>query len=595
MPIYSKESLDLLRQKIDLPEVLSGHLQLQRAGSAFKALCPFHEEKTPSFVVQRGDTHYHCFGCGAHGDAISFLMTHVKMGFIEAIEHLAERFQVTLEADVEQNQKKGPSRALLKQALDLTCHFYHFLLLHSEEGDFPLKYLYERGLTLDFIRKFEVGYAPSQGDLLIRYLREKGISHEVIQEAGLMNARGKDFFSERISFPIRDAMGAVIGFSCRKFREETFGGKYINTPETTLFKKSHVLFGLSYSRQRIAKEQRAIIVEGQIDALQLIHAGYDYTVAGQGTAFGEDHVKELIHLGAQKVYLALDGDKAGQEAAVKIGHLFQKKGVEVLIVSLPNGLDPDGVLKEWGPSYFNELLSTSCDYLSFVFGHLSQGHNLSSPSQKNEIVQRIVEKIRQWEQPVMVHESLRKLAEVAQVPESTLGVGQISLPDLFIKKSSSVAFHQVNPDQILETDLLRWLILVGKQEPKLVELARLNVKQEFFHIEGARRLYFQFLEAYEKNEPCDLLALGQSLSNTGETQLLSEIMLRKINILKGEEGIKETLRKILVRHWMEQKEVIRMKIQEGGVSDDEMSELAKEFAALNKNIPQLILPVEESS
>src|SRR5262249_1487277 len=158
--------------------------------------------------------------------------------------------------------------------------------------------------------------------------------------------------SERITFPICDAAGAVIGFSARKYLETTFGGKYINTPETPLFKKSRVLFGLNFSRRRIAKEKKAIIVEGQIDALRLIKAGFNLTVAGQGTAFGEGHVKELLNLGVSEVFLALDGDEAGREATHKIGNLFQKEGIEVRVVNLPGKSDPDTFLKEKGPEAF---------------------------------------------------------------------------------------------------------------------------------------------------------------------------------------------------------------------------------------------------
>jgi DNA primase len=351
--MFTKESLELLRQRIDLAEVLSAHLSLQRSGAAYKALCPFHEEKTPSFVVQKGDTHYHCFGCGAHGDAIAFLMTHVKMGFTEAVESLAERFQVTLEKSEEPQGERGPSKAQLKNALELASDLYHHLLLHSAEGQVALRYLYERGLDLEFIRQFQVGYAPRMPHLLMQYLNSHQIDERIQESAGLVSitqtGRRRDFFSDRITFPIRDALGAVIGFSARKFKEETFGGKYINTSETPLFKKSRVLFGLSYSRARIAKEAKAIIVEGQIDCLRLIHSGFNYAVAGQGTAFGEEHVKELVQLGVKRVYLALDGDHAGQEAASKIGNFFQKRGVDVLVVSLPDGTDPDSVLTERGP------------------------------------------------------------------------------------------------------------------------------------------------------------------------------------------------------------------------------------------------------
>jgi DNA primase len=592
--MFTKESLEFLRQRIDLAEVLSGHLNLQRSGSSYKALCPFHEEKTPSFMVQRGDSHYHCFGCGAHGDAIAFLMSHVKMSFTEAIESLAERFQVTLEKVEEPEGKKGPSKAQLKQALELTSNLYHYLLLHSAEGQIALKYLYGRGLDLDFIYRFQVGLAPRGRDLLMRYLHANDIEEKVQEEAGLIamtqQGRKRDFFSDRITFPIRDPLGAVIGFSARKFKEETFGGKYINTPETLLFKKSRVLFGLSYCRSRIAKEAQAIIVEGQIDCLRLIQAGFNYVVAGQGTAFGEDHVKELMHLGANKIYLALDADEAGLAAAAKIGHLFQKKGSEVLVVPLPEGTDPDSLLTERGPEHFATLLETSRDYLSFLFSHLSKGVDLNSPSKKNEVVSAIVAKIKQWEMPVMIHESLKKLAEISLVPEAALGIGQISLPDLFIKKSASVKIQEIDANRILEGDFIRWLVFASSQYPELKSIAKMNISREHLCVPGALRLYEEFLKAFEENCSCDLLALGSCLQSEEDQKLLSEIMQRKINLLKAEEGFKETVRRILIRQWMDQREAIRTKLQSGAFTDEEALDLARQFDEIKKRVPEVIIP-----
>ncbi len=592
--MYTKDSLELLRQRIDLPEVLTAHLNLQRAGSSYKALCPFHEEKTPSFMVQKGDSHYHCFGCGAHGDAIAFLMSHVKMSFTDAAEHLAERFQVTLEKSDQPLKERGPSKAQLKQALELASTLYHYLLLHSAEGQIALKYLYERGLDLDFLKTFQVGFAPKHGDVLMHYLRANDIDEEIQREAGLVSVtqqgRRRDFFGDRITFPIRDAMGAVIGFSGRKFKEETFGGKYINTPETLLFKKSRVLFGLSYCRSRIAKEKQAIIVEGQIDCLRLIHAGFNYTIAGQGTAFGEEHVRELIQLGASKIYLALDGDTAGQEAAVKIGHLFQKKGVEARIVPLTDGADPDSVLTEQGPEYFAQLVLQSRDYLSFVFSHLSQGVDVRVPSKKNEVVNAIVARIKQWEMPVMIHESLRQLAEISQVPEAALGIGQISLPDLFIKKSASLNIQQIDPNRILEGDFLRWLIFAAPQFPNLGPIAQANIGVEQLYTPAAARLYREFLAAYHEGRTCDLLSMGSCLESEEDQQLLNEIMQRKINLQRAEEGFKETVRKILVRQWMQEREQIRAQLQSGALSDEEALTLARQFDELKRHVPEVRIP-----
>jgi DNA primase len=318
--------------------------------------------------------------------------------------------------------------------------------------------------------------------------------------------------------------------------------------------------------------------------------GFNYTVAGQGTAFGEDHVRELMHLGVKKVFLALDADEAGFSAAMKIGHLFQKKGVEVLVVSLPEGADPDSLLTDRGAEYFADLLKGSSDYLSFLFSHLSKGVNLTSPSKKNEVVSTIVEKIKQWEMPVMIHESLKKLAEISQVPEAAIGVGQISLPDLFIKKSSSLKIQEIDANRILEGDFLRWLIFALPQHPQLSAIAQANISLGHLYVPAASRLYEEFLQAISENRQCDLLTLGSCLESEEDQKLLDEIMQRKINLLKAEEGFKETVRKILIRQWMDQRENIRSKLQSGALSDDEALELARQFDQIKKQVPQVITP-----
>lgn len=589
MPRYAQESLEHLRERIDLVDVIGAHVHLHRSGAAFKARCPFHEEKTPSFMIQKGDKHYHCFGCGAHGDAIAFLMTHVKMGFTEAVESLAERFQVVLKPATEEEGPVGPSKTLLKQALEHASKFYHFFLLHTAPGHVALRYLYERGLDLTFIRKFEIGLAPAAGDLLTRYLQAQGLSEAVLELSGLLaaNRRHKDFFVDRITFPIRDGMGAVIGFSARKYKEATFGGKYINTSETVLFKKSNVLFGLSYSRSRIVKEKKAIIVEGQVDALQWIHAGFDYTVAGQGTAFGDGHVRELLHLGVQQVILAMDGDGAGREATVKIGDLFQSKGVDVRIARLPDGKDPDSVLKDRGPAYIQHMLDESCDYLRFVFDYWAKSCQLNSPSQKSEMVQRLATMIRSWEQPVMVHESLRRLADMAQVPETLLNIGTPLLDAIVVKKSETTSPAIVDRNRILEADLLRWIVMLGKKEPKVIKLIKKNIQSHHLYVGAAKNLYARCILADEQGESIDLLELGEVLRDEDELQFLSEILQRKINPQRGEEGVVETIHQLLIRSWMDERERLLEKIRAGG-DEEEVLQLVKQFDALKQRPPTVL-------
>jgi DNA primase len=590
MGLYSKESLEALRQRIDLVEVVSSYISLHRSGASYKALCPFHEEKTPSFMIHKGDFHYHCFGCGAHGDAIAFLMGHLKMSFTEAIESLAERFQVPLER-VEEPAEQGPNKGRLKLALEKACSFYHFFLLHSEEGQQALDYLYHRGIPLAFIRQFDLGYAPKQGDMIWRLLLDEGFTEEELQLSGLIHANAnykkKDFFAERIIFPIRDRMGSVIGFSARKFKEETFGGKYINTPETPLFKKSHVLFGFCYSRSKIAKERKALIVEGQVDALRLIYSGFDFTVAGQGTAFGEGHARELIQMGVNHVYLALDADKAGQEAAVKVGGLFQQKGVEVTVLALPEGSDPDSFLRSKGPEAFSELIEKGMDYLTFLYQHLSHHQDLSSPSKKNEIVETIAKRIREWEMPVMVHESLRKLADLAQIPHEMIGSGPV-IPQITPKRS--VLPHAVDPDRILELDLLRWLLLSVETYPKVLQIIQCNIQKEHFKISACSHLFEVYMRLHESGQKKDWLSLADHIQSEDAHKLFDELMQKKINLQKAEEGVVETVRKILVRQWMEQREKIKVLIQNSSSSEEEVFDLAKQFDALKKQPPEVVLP-----
>ncbi len=594
MPIYKKESLELLREKVDLPEVVSAHIQLQRSGSSFKALCPFHEEKSPSFMIQKGEGHYHCFGCGAHGDAIAFLMGHLKMSFMDAVESLAEKFHVPLEQEEELTQDKGPSKSQLRDALEKASQFFHFCLLYSEEGREPLNYLYERGIDLDFITSFHIGYAPKNGELLFKALYAQGINDELLEKAGLLSitqyGKKRGFFTERITFPIRDISGNVIGFSARKFKEATFGGKYINTSETPLFKKSQVLFGLSYCRSRITKERSVIVVEGQIDALRLIHSGFNYTVAGQGTAFGEGHAKELLNLGVNKVYLALDADSAGLEAAVKIGHIFQKKGVEVFVVALPPNADPDTYLREFGPEAFSKLLEEAQEYLSFLFRHFSKHIDLRSPSQKNACVENISKRIREWEHSVMVHESLKKLALLADVPEKMLGVGQDLLPpEVHIKKSSRVSVMEVDPDRILETDLLRWLFLGGQTVPKLVEITQKNILAEYFKTPLCKKLFSFYMDAFALGKPLDMFSIAIHLQQAEEQQLLQEILQKKIHLQKAEQHVVNTIEKLLQRRWMEEREIIRMKIYSATCTDEEALTLAKQFDLIKSNPPVVAL------
>ena len=564
IPMYTKESLHILKEKIDLIDVIASQIDLKRMGTSYKALCPFHDEKSPSFTVKRGDTHYHCFGCGAHGDAIQFLMQLQGVTFREAVEILSERFHVPLQED--DKVEKQMSSMQLQEALNFANHFYHFYLQRTEEGRVALNYLTKRGLSIDFIRRFEIGFAPEGSTLFLKAMQEKKFSTELLIAAGLLTQDGRrPFFQGRITFPVCNPRGSVIGFSARKIKEETYGGKYINTSETQLFKKSKILFGLNYCRKRIVKEQRALLVEGQIDCLRLIEAGFDYTVAALGTAFGQNHVDSLKNLGVRSVTIAFDSDKAGIEASLKTGALFQKIGIDVEVLMLPDKMDPDTFIQERGKEAFAALAKE--DYLTFCLKTTTL--DLKSPAGKTQFVKELQKEIESWNEPVMVHESLQKLARLVQLPSQLLGAQRA------VYRRAPGTKVAVDPDRVLEIDLLR-LLLRGNIGFR--EVVRKYVEPKHFRLTPCQKLY----EAYLRAEDIDLLSVMESVDDPEIERCVDEIMTSKLKNEKIEELFIFTIQKIIDRKWMEDREAIQREINSGSHSDDKVLELARKFDATKR-------------
>lgn len=572
--MFTIESLENLRQKIDLFDVLSDYIDLKKMGASYKALCPFHQEKTPSFIVQRGDTHYHCFGCQAHGDAIQFLMHHSSLSFVEAVEMLADRFHVVLEKK-DFKEEKGINKTVIKNALSEASSFFHEYLVNSPEGREPLRYLFHRGITIDFIRRFDVGFAPSSG-LLIQVMKKEGFHDDVLTEAGLLSG-SRPFFQSRITFPVHDNSGAIVGFSARKINEEVFGGKYINTQETTLFKKARILFGMNYSRRRIAKEKKVILVEGQIDCLKLIDSGLDLTVAALGTAFTEWHVSSLLQLGVREAYLLFDGDEAGRKAGSKVGDMLQKVGIEVFVTTLPAGSDPDSIVTKNGVERLIEILNKAENYLSFQVGFLGQSCDINSPAGKAVIVSSLKEQISKWEDPIMVHESLRKLASMMHIPEEMVGVDKSFSSKFYLQKGSVGSGQAVDPHRILELDLLRWLILFPEDSLSIVKH---YLDESYFWVNECRELFTYIM----KNEGVDLLMLASM--KECDSDLIDEILRKKVNGERVAAQLLQTIQQLLDREWMHARESIQTKIKSGNYQNEELLKLVKEFDGLVR--PQVV-------
>lgn len=572
MPLFDPAMLEELKKKIDIVDVLSPYVQFQKAPGGFKALCPFHFEHTPSFVVQRKDMHYHCFGCGAHGDGISFLMQHLKLPFQEAVQTLCERFGVEMRY-VEEVQK-GPSLMPLKQVLKELNRFYHFTLLHTPEGQLALSYLYDRGMDLSFIRLFEMGLAPKDLRLFDAWRQDFKIDLEALFEAGAMKGKGNlPFFMDRITIPIKDSHGNVLGFTARRFHEEESGPKYINTKETPLFKKSQILFGLNESRKRIVKEKKALIVEGQIDAMRLIHEGFDFTLAGQGTAFTETHVLQVKDLGVEEVFIAFDGDTAGQRAALKVGQLFLKQGIEVLIPVLSKGEDPDTILLKKGKKSFEELLEKSLPYLDFFKSVLVKNKDLNLPAVKSQVIKEMVHLVNDWIDPVMRHEGKKRIAHMFQIPLDFIESNE----DLRVEHPIATTKEVVDFDLILEGDLVRWLI-VAYELTKDIALKNLE-NRDLIHPE-MQKLYELLME--KKGDLMEVLSHPESINLQ---PFIDRILSKKIPIERAEILMIETVRKILERNWLKQRETIIKKMQNNPHDEPLLEELAKSFDEIKHRRP----------
>ena len=382
------EDVALVREKAGIDEVIRDYVTLKSAGGgSLKGLCPFHDERSPSFNVSPSKGAWYCFGCGEGGDVIGFLRKMDHLSFSEAVEKLASRYGVTLRY-VEGTAAPGrqaSNRSKLIEANKITAEFF-VTRLATPEGEIGRTFLTQRGFDRDAAAHFGVGYAPVGWDVLIGHLRSKGFSDDLIVEAGLAVRGGQrglyDRFRGRLMWPIRDLSGDVVGFGARKLRDDDEGPKYLNTPETPLYKKSQVLYGLDLARKEIAKKQQAVIVEGYTDVMAAHLSGVETAVATCGTSFGTDHIKILRRLLMDDdtftghVVFTFDGDAAGQKAALRAFAEDQRFTAQTFVAIEPNGMDPCELRIARGPEAVQALIDGRVPLFEFAIKAALAGHDL---------------------------------------------------------------------------------------------------------------------------------------------------------------------------------------------------------------------------
>ena len=400
--------LEEIKSHIDIVEFISDYVALKKSGQNFKGLCPFHSEKTPSFMVSQPKQIFHCFGCGAGGDVVSFLMKHDNLPFGEALQYLAKKAGLKI-TDSAFDKNFSAKRQKILQVNEEAMKFYMRTLRQSNSA---MEYLRQRGITEDALTAFSIGYAPDQRNILCTHLKKTGHPDSILMNAGLAVADGKgcrDWFRGRIIFPICNLRNDVVAFGGRVM-DNTLP-KYINSPETEIFKKSETLFAINIGKDEIRKKGYAIIVEGYLDAIMCHQHGFKNTVAPLGTALTSRHLQKLKSL-TSRVVLVFDGDDAGVSAARRSLSILCENDIKAKVLLLPAGEDPDSFLRKRGSEPFRKLLSAAQSMIRFLLK--------SAKGERIDAVREALTMIASMKDLLQADELVRELVDSSKINEAVL-------------------------------------------------------------------------------------------------------------------------------------------------------------------------------
>jgi len=382
--MITQDSIEALKARLDVVDVVGSYIELKKAGANFKAPCPFHDEKTASFVVSPAKQIYHCFGCNAGGDSIKFVMEYEKLNYPEALEKLASSYNFSLSyTDNKHNKQKS-------QVMDKINKWYQKLLSTNQTA---LSYIGERGIYDSSMEKFGLGYAPSSNET-VSYIKSQFLNIGEAVESGVLGSDGGRVFArfiDRIIFPIHSANGTLVGFGGRTITGHQ--AKYVNSPETPFFNKSRLLYAYHHAKQTLYKTKEIIITEGYLDVIMLHQAGFDNAVATLGTALTQEHLP-LLRKGEPRIIMAYDGDKAGRNAALKASRLLSAGGFDGGVVIFPQGMDPADMVKNSLIEELSKMFRNPKPFIEFVIDEILSLHNLSVPKEKESAMQEGVAYIK---------------------------------------------------------------------------------------------------------------------------------------------------------------------------------------------------------
>lgn len=478
MGLISEETIQRVTEASDIVDLIGSYFPLKRAGTSYRAVCPFHQEKTPSFHVNPARQSFHCFGCGAGGGVLRFVMDYEHVDFPSAVRRLAQRAGIPIledAASAEDGQKHGQRQRLLAIQAEAAAWF-HKALVKSPSGVQAREYLKSRGITSEIAKSWQLGYAPDSWDALLEHLRGCRFSDGEIILSGLASSKedrpGDRIYSRfrhRVMFPIRNDYGEVIAFSGRTLESDPKAAKYVNSPETALFTKGKVLYGLDKSKRDLIEKNTAIVCEGQLDLISAYEAGIRHVIAPQGTAFTSDQAR-LLRRYVETVLLCFDSDTAGKKATSSSLPSLLSQGLNVKVVVLPAGEDPDSLIRRDGPAAFLALVEQAADYFDHSLEEAILSGELNSPAGKSKLVRRIAPPLALVQDAVLRESILGRISSRLSLPHAVIRSAMkapnqdsgkersvVSLDEPVEKITLSAGMHMLCQIALASSEVREWL------------------------------------------------------------------------------------------------------------------------------------------
>lgn len=582
MARISPEVIDRVRDAANIVDVISQYLDLRKRGQNFVGLCPFHNDTRPSLYVSPAKEIYKCFACGAGGNVFTFLTEYDKIGFVDAVKQLGDKYGIEVRLSGAVQAKDCFTK--LYEIHDYAANYFHKRLF-SDEGKKVIKYLTERGLTTDTIKKFKIGLTSTGWDDLLNKVKAQNYTNDIIEKSGLFTKTDKgifDRFRNRIVFPISNHSGKVIAFGGRALDKDE-PAKYLNSPDTALYHKSNVLYGMHMSRQAIREKGAVFLVEGYMDFIQLYQAGIENVVAASGTALAERHVQQIKKF-TNRVYLTYDGDPAGTDAAIRAGYLLYQGGVEPLIVEVPAGIDPDDWIIENGAEALLQGAKSAVSLIDFQISS-KKVENLSSAEQ-SQFVNNILFAIAGIGDSIIRNSILKNISQRLQIDENEL---LQRLKREQSRQRTRVQENNIDKQPLEFSSLIQkaQLILVkllASDDPQIRQVVRENIDLTLFNESVLKKLAEILLPLYDEIK---FSSIVDQFDNKQERELVTKLLMEDKPQESPEIEVTDCMQVLKSYPIKEKIKATRFKIRELEQHGDDPIEAVMEEALLQQELRDL--------